>query len=173
MMTPAGAAARWYVVQTHPNAERKAVAHLERQGFAAYLPRYRKRRRHARRTEVVLAPLFPRYAFVSIDMEAQRWRSIQSTVGVSLLVCNGDAPAAVPPRVMEALYARADGEGIIEVDAGPRFARGDRIRVSGGAFSDCSGLFESMTDNERIAILLDLLGRKVRVVLDAGDVIAA
>jgi hypothetical protein len=32
--------ASWYVVQTQPNAERKALVHLERQGFATYLPRY-------------------------------------------------------------------------------------------------------------------------------------
>jgi transcriptional antiterminator RfaH len=40
--------ARWYVAQTQPNAEAKAVAHLNRQGFGTYLPRYLKRRRHAR-----------------------------------------------------------------------------------------------------------------------------
>jgi transcriptional antiterminator RfaH len=37
-------------------------------------------------------------------------------------------------------------------------------------FSACLGLFEGMTDGERIAILLDMLGRKVRVVLDADAV---
>jgi transcriptional antiterminator RfaH len=42
-------AARWYVVQTHVHAETKAVLHLDRQGYATYLPRYLKRRRHARR----------------------------------------------------------------------------------------------------------------------------
>ena len=40
---------RWYVVQTQPHAESKAMGHLIRQGFAAYLPRYLKRRRHARK----------------------------------------------------------------------------------------------------------------------------
>ena len=66
---------RWYVVQSQPNAELKAVAHLSRQGFDTYLPRYLKRRRHARRVEVVARPLFPRY-FVSIDVTVQRWRSV-------------------------------------------------------------------------------------------------
>ena len=78
---------RWYVVQSHPHAELRAVAHLQRQGFETYLPRYRKRRRHARRIETVEAPLFPRYLFVSIDLATQRWRAIHSTIGVSHLVC--------------------------------------------------------------------------------------
>jgi transcriptional antiterminator RfaH len=164
--------AHWYVVQTQPNAEHRAVVHLERQGFTTYLPRYRKRRRHARRTEIVLAPLFPRYLFVSIDMTSQRWRSIQSTLGVSRLVCNGDEPAPVPTVVLGALRQREAADGIIEVDTQPRFARGDKVRVIDGAFGDCLGFFDGMTDGERVAILLDLLGRKVRVVLNV-DVVAA
>ena len=83
---------RWFVAHTHPHAEAKATAHLNRQGFEIYFPRYLKRRRHARRIETVAAPLFPRYLFVAVDLTAQRWRSIYSTVGVTRLVCNGDDP---------------------------------------------------------------------------------
>ena len=86
---------RWYVAQTHPHAETKAAGHLMRQGFAVYLPRHLKRRRHARRVENVPAPLFPRYLFIAVDMATQRWRSIHSTIGVTRMVCNGDLPAAV------------------------------------------------------------------------------
>ena len=45
---------------------------------------------------MVASPLFPRYMFVAIDVAVQRWRSIQSTIGVARLVCNGDHPAEVP-----------------------------------------------------------------------------
>ena len=38
---------RWFVVRTHPQGEFKALGHILRQGFDAYLPRYLKRRRHA------------------------------------------------------------------------------------------------------------------------------
>jgi len=63
---------RWYVAQTQPQAEFRAVANLERQGFETYLPRYLKRRRHARRIETIKAPLFPRYVFVRVDIASQR-----------------------------------------------------------------------------------------------------
>jgi hypothetical protein len=49
---------------------------------------------------------------------------------------------------------------------------GDQIRIVDGIFDDCLGLFEDMVDHERVAILLDLLGRKARVVLH-GDAVAA
>jgi transcriptional antiterminator RfaH len=164
---------RWFVAHTHPHAESKAATHLSRQGFEIYLPRYLKRRRHARRIETVVAPLFPRYLFVAIDVNVQRWRSIYSTVGVNRLVCNGDDPTPVPEGVVEALRQREDTNGFIKLDTRPPFRAGEKIRVLDGAFLSCLGLFEGTAERERIAILLDLLGRKVRVVLDADLVAAA
>jgi len=165
--------ARWYVVQTQPNAEGKAIAHLGRQGFATYLPRYLKRRRHARRVDVVAAPLFPRYLFVEIDTARQRWRSIYSTVGVSQLVSAGDVPTPVPNSVVAMLMNREDAAGFIQLDRQPRFRSGDKIQVRDGIFSECRGLYDGMPDGDRVAVLLDLLGRKVRVLLDAEAVAAA
>lgn len=69
-------ALRWYVVQTQINAEAKAAEHLALQGFSLYLPRYLKRRSHARKVDTVARPLFPRYLFVAMDVAVQRWRSI-------------------------------------------------------------------------------------------------
>jgi transcriptional antiterminator RfaH len=166
-------ASHWYVVQTQPRAETKAAAHLARQGFDTYLPHYLKRRRHARRVETVVAPLFPRYMFVAVDMAVQRWRAIQSTVGVSHLVCHGDGPAAVSPDIIHGLMAREDERGFVRLDRRPPFAPGDKVRILEGVFSACLGLFEGVADRERVAILLDLLGRKVRVTLDADVVTAA
>ena len=41
----------WYVVHTHAKSEQVAVDNLARQGFRAYLPRYLKSRKHARRVD--------------------------------------------------------------------------------------------------------------------------
>src|SRR5947209_18714094 len=98
----------WYAVHTHVHAEAKASLHLQRQGYGVYLPRYLKRRRHARRLEVVPAPVFPRYLFAAIDVASPRWRSIQSTIGVRHLVCNGEEPASVPDKVLAELWSRHD-----------------------------------------------------------------
>lgn len=164
---------RWYVAQTRPHAEAKASLHLRRQGFAIYLPRYLKQRRHARRVEKIAAPLFPGYLFVSIDMAAQQWLSIDSTIGVARLVRDGERPAPVPQVVIDALVTREDANGFVQLDRRPRFSPGDKIRVVGGAFSDCYGLYDGMSARERVAILLDLLGRQVRVVLDPQTIEAA
>lgn len=165
--------AAWYVVQTRPNAEEQAVGHLERQGFVPFLPRYLKRRRHARKTELVARPLFPNYLFVSMDVAAQRWRAVQSTVGVSRLVCRGDMPAAVPDGVVEGLLRRRDDGGFIPLVSRPVFAAGQPVRLTEGAFASLVGLYEGMTDRDRVTVLLDLLGRKVRINADADTIEAA
>jgi len=163
----------WHVVQVHVHSEAKAQMHLARQGFATYLPRYLKRRRHARRTDTVPAPLYPSYLFVTFNPSIHRWRSIQSTVGVARLVCSGDVPAAIDHAIIDGLKSRENAQGFIQLERRPQFATGDKVRVREGVFCDCLGLFEGMGDRERVAILLELLGRKVRVVLDEEFVVAA
>jgi transcriptional antiterminator RfaH len=164
---------RWYVVETHPHAEIKAAAHLHRQGFETYLPRYKKRRSHARRVEIVAAPLFPRYLFVAVDMATQRWRAIQSTFGVARLISHGDMPAPIQDLVIDGLRRREDEAGLVRIDTRPAFLPGENIRVLDGAFEACLGLFECVADRDRVAILLEFLGRKVRIVLATASVAAA
>jgi transcriptional antiterminator RfaH len=55
----------------------------------------------------------------------------------------------------------------------PSFARGDRVAIEQGAFSGLTGLFLSMADDQRIVLLLDLLGRQVRVQLPPDAVALA
>lgn len=161
---------RWYVAHTHPRGERLALANLERQGFAAFLPEYLKRRRHARRMDWVRAPLFPRYLFVAMDIARARWRAIASTVGVSHLVCHGDRPAAVPDGVVEDIRARMDARGLVPVEPRIPFRRGDVVQVTSGALADQIGFFHCASDEERVVLLLDLLGRQVKVTLPLAAV---
>jgi transcriptional antiterminator RfaH len=161
----------WYVAQTQVRSEERARINLERQGFRTYLPRYRRERRHARRRDVVQAPLFPGYIFVRLDLESAPWRSINGTFGVSRLVCHGDLPAALPKGVVEEIAARENEDGLIVLKPRP-FRKGEALRIMSGALADCLGFFERMADHDRVILLLDLLGRKVRVQAPLEAVVA-
>jgi len=89
------------------------------------------------------------------------------------LVCNGDDPAAIASRIIGELKSRESELGFIQLDQHQKFRPGDKLRVIDGVFCDSLGLFEGMPDHQRVTILLDLLGRKVRVMLDAELVAAA
>ncbi len=155
----------WFAVYTRPRAEATALEHLQRQSYEVYLPRHLKRRRHSRRTEFVLAPLFPRYLFVAFDKLHQRWRPILSTVGVCDLVRQGERPADVPAGLIEELRA-SERQGSFDHDVEIRKIRlGDPVRVTAGPFADIMGRFYGMASEERVFVLLDFLGRSVKAQL--------
>ena len=154
---------RWYLAHTLLRAEIRALMHLRHQGFGVYLPRYMAQRCHARRRDWVEKPLFPRYLFVHLDLEQDRWRAVYSTVGVRTLLSAGERPIVVPTEVVEEIRAREDSRGFISLNSGRAFRRGDRVRVIEGPFLDAAGLFECRNDDERVIILLELLGRQVKV----------
>ena len=157
----------WYAVQTHPAAEARAVGHLGRQGFETFFPRYRKQRRHARRIDTVEAALFPGYVFVNLDLDLQRWRSVHSTLGVRRLVCSGDMPMPVPAAVMDEIRSRGDDDGLMDLGAAAGLRPGDRVEIAEGPFAERTGILEELDDQRRVILLLDLMGRPVRLTIAA------
>lgn len=162
---------QWYVAHTQPHGERRALVNLVRQGFDAYLPRFRKWRRHAGKSERVAAPLFPRYLFVAFDDATARWRAIHSTFGVQHLVCTGENPSPMPEGVVEDIRARED-DGFVSLGRLSEFQAGDRVRIAAGSLCDRIGMFEQMDEQQRVVLLLDMLGRRVRVAVPL-DIVAA
>jgi transcriptional antiterminator RfaH len=109
--TPSGSrpGPRWFVVSTYPQAERRALDHLQQQGYQAYLPLCTIRRRdRVLRTlfHPVEVPLFPSYAFVNFDPQHDPWRPIVNTLGVYALLRRPDGiPNPVARGAVEALRA--------------------------------------------------------------------
>lgn len=152
----------WFAVHTQIRAETTALENLLRQGYRVYLPRCRTWISHARRRQLALRPLFPRYLFAAVDRPAMRWRPIISTVGVSDLVRVGDRPAPVAEEIIETIRAR-EREGCFDrPQSAPGLRPGELVRVTGGAFAEMVGRLAELQDNERVIVLLDLLGRAVR-----------
>lgn len=153
----------WTVVHTHARAENLAAQHLRRQGYEVYLPRYLKRRKHARKVEMVSAAFFPRYLFVAIDEESAAWRPIRSTVGVAGLITRDERPVRVPDAVVGELRSREDAAGFVVEEPQPTFALGEKVLILDGPFADVCGLFNGLTDDRRVVLLLNLLGRNVKI----------
>ena len=166
---------RWYVVQTQSRKELLAEHHLRNQDFATFCPVRKRARRVGSRSQPVLAPFFPGYLFIELDVGRQRWRSVNGTVGVIRLVSFGTSPGALPAPLPQGLVERfrqlsaADGE----LSFDDRFAPGDRVRIMDGPFETLCGTLESAGDKERVTILLEFLSRETRVEIERGRLIAA
>lgn len=163
---------RWFVAKTRPNGEQKAQFHLQRQGFEVYLPQLLRRISHARRTTWQPRPLFPSYLFVAMSEMQQRWRAINSTIGISHLICDDRGPVAVPRGVVDELRDTEDERGLVLTGRNVPFEKGAEVQIMSGAFADYIGRFDGATNDERVVILLDFMGQQVRTKVNL-DVISA
>jgi transcriptional antiterminator RfaH len=163
---------QWYVVTSKAHEETKALFNLKRQGFNAYLPQYKKTRRHARRTDTVLAPLFPNYLFIEFDLDMDNWACINSTIGVSQILKFGGKPAPIPAGLVLELQSREDSDGMVTLSRHLNIKQGAEVLIVNGAFSQHKGIFECQDDDARIVILLTLMGRDVRVRLPSSAITA-
>lgn len=154
---------RWYAVFTKPRQEGLANEHLGRQGFSTYFPRTLIRRRRGQWSAERIEPLFPRYLFVHIDILVESTLPIRSTRGVSGLVCFGGQLLAVPDPVLEFLMRSASPETGLHKLAGPQFSSGDRIVIRDGPLAGVEGIFAAESGEDRVLILLEILGRTNRV----------
>ena len=155
--------ARWYLVHTRPNSERKAEINLKAQGMKTFLPQFEKTIRHARRLATVRRPLFARYLFVSLDIGRDRWVSINSTIGVSRLVAQEGRPTAVPLGIVETLLAHSDA-GLTRLDHS--LAQGQRVRILSGPLADFTATIMRLDARRRVDVLLEVMGSAVSVSVD-------
>jgi len=159
------AARRWYLVYTKVRQEKVAQTNLERQGYEVYLPLVRQVRRRLGRRVSVVGALFPRYLFVRLDSDTDNWAPIRSTLGVVSIVRFGQEPAHVPDRFVDYLCRREDEEGIqaVMVD---ELKPGARVRVTEGSLMGFEGIYQARTGHERVVVLLEIMGKVARTVVD-------
>ncbi len=154
-----------------PRKEGLALHCLGLAGFTTYVPQVREKRLIRGRKVATIAPLFPAYCFIWIELQ---WHAIKWAYGVSALILDGDRPARVPDRIIEELRGRERG-GIIRLPPPPKptapFVTGDRLRVRSGPLTGLDGLYAGMAPRERVFVLLRMLGGERTVELAQGDVL--
>jgi transcription elongation factor/antiterminator RfaH len=154
---------RWFLAHTLPKSEWKAELHLGAQGFRTFQPQIRKTIRHARQLKTVRAPLFPRYLFVILDLERDRWLSVRSSVGVSSLFSSRDGrPVPVPVGIVESLIERSE-DTVTRLDS--NLVQGQQVRILTGPFADFVGMLERLNEAGRVRVLLEMMGTAVPVTL--------
>jgi transcriptional antiterminator RfaH len=101
----------------------------------------------------------------------QPWRSILSTFGVAQMVMSGEFPLPVPAGVVDEIIGREDPHGYVKLP-GAHPPVGSKVRIGDGIFADRFGLLAQVKDEDRVTVLLSLLGRTVRVSIDSHSVVA-
>ena len=159
----------WYLVQLKPNGHRLAKANLERQGFKTFLPLQNVTKRSAHKFVDRNVPLFPGYMFVKLDIAQNDWRKVNSTLGVARIVSLGGTPTAVPSTIVNEFISRCDDDGILRPTLGLEV--GQDVQVLRGPFANFVAKVEEISPDQRVWILIDLLGQSSRTSV-AKDAIA-
>lgn len=151
----------WCVVYTNVNKETIAEKNLIGQNFITYMPKYKKIISHARKISTVIKPLFPRYLFVNVDLVAQRWPIINSTYGVNAIISMEGKPVIISEDIINKIKLCEKPDENINVVPYSIMTKGDEVNILEGVFSGKKGIFNGLTDDNRVKVLFNLLGKEV------------
>lgn len=156
---------RWYLIRTKSGDEEVARTHLLEQGYGSYFPQVMRRRRVRGKRVRQIDPLFPRYVFLQLLIGQQDLTAVKSTRGVLNIVRFGDEYATVPDRVVEALRDRAHPTTGMHLVAAPLVANITPVRIIDfqSPFGGLEGLFVRECGEDRVLVLLNLIGQETRV----------
>lgn len=158
----------WYLVYTKPRQEFIAQENLQRQGFMTYLPCIKRAKKRAGRRIKSIEAFFPRYLFISLNKVTDDWSLIRSTVGVANLVRFSQYPTVVPEAFISQLMMRENPDtGMHEEDSS--IPPGSKVRIKDGALSGYEGVFKASSGEERVIILLNVMGNESKVKIDVDS----
>lgn len=156
---------RWLVVRTKSRQETLALENLERQAFECYLPRLQLRKRRRNKWVDVVEPLFPGYIFVHVDPDQTSITPIRSTLGVNGIVRFGNALVPIPDDVIQYLKLNEQPDTGLHRSDKPLFEKGDGVQIVDGPFTGLQGVYQMDKGEDRVMILIEILGRQSSVAL--------
>mgnify|MGYP006411452989 FL=1 len=153
----------WYLIQTKPQQEQISAQNLSNQNYTIFYPKAIIKGK--------TVPLFPRYLFIELDDKFQNWTPILSTKGVANFVRFGLTFAKVPNKIINMIRIQQQQtiEKMINICS---HQKGDVVEIQTGAFKGQQAIFQNYNSNDRIAILLKIIGQHQEIVLNENEVLA-
>ena len=161
---------KWILVYTKAQEEQIAKRNLQNQGYEIFLPMIAFAKLNQSKS-ITLKVMFPRYLFVKINTELDKWNRIKSTRGVSHLVVFGPRLAEIPNQVIAYLQSGAGENDIFRQKISRReFQKGDKLIIEKGIFKDKEATFLAKNSKERVRILLRFVNHLITADIPASDI---
>ncbi len=154
---------KWYLIQTKPKQEAIATQNLSNQGFEVFYPKAIIKNK--------TVSLFPRYLFIELDDKNQNWAPIRSTRGVANFVRFGLKFAIVPNQIINMIKIQQQQtiEKMIDICS---HQKGDLVEIQSGVFKGQQAIFQNYNSNDRVTVLLKLIGQQHQVEFLEKEVVA-
>ena len=152
----------WYLIKTKPRQENVAIKNLENQKYSTYCPTVTINNKHI--------VLFPGYLFIYLDKKKENWSPIRSTKGVVNFVRFGLNFAQVPDTVIKFLKANQliNKEKLKNLN---KFKSGDKVQITDGIFKNCVAIFKSSKAEDRVILLMNILGQQQAITIKQESVV--
>lgn len=154
----------WYVLHTKPRKEDYVAGQLVSRDAEVFYPRLVESGPTGDGHQVRVAPMFPSYLFVKLDVD-QRGKGVRYTPGVKDFLRTDGRPEPIPGDVVAALQDRTGPSGVYRRPQ-PHLEPGSRLRIDKGPLRGMDVIFErELSGPERVAVLLAEVNLQARVVL--------
>lgn len=159
----------WYCFKALPKREHIAALSLSRElELQCFCPRIKYEKKTKRGPVHFVECLFPGYVFVNTNLQ-ETYRRILATRGIRDVVAFGDRVPRVPNSLIDTIKAQLDETDLKEIPA-PVLSPGKEVSIIEGAFKDLNAVISGQLDSrQRIAVLLNFLGREMEVTLPASS----
>ena len=152
----------WFILQFKSNSHHQATRNLTQQGFETFLPLHDTTSRKLSRFVNTSKPLFPGYMFIRFDRAESEWHKINNTYGVSRLITFNSILKSIPTSFVDSLMKRYDLSGkLLPIK---KLKKGDQVAILSGPFANFIATVEKYEEDHRIWILMDLMGRKTKII---------
>jgi len=162
--------AEWFCVRAQPKHEHIAAAHLRQlAGVTVFLPRLRFKRATVRGAVWTTEALFPGYLFARFVWQTDL-RAVQHARGVAGIVHFGERWPTIATDIITDLRATFGEEELHTVST--ELVPGDVVRVAEGSLRGLlATVAQVQSGRDRVAVLMEFLGRQTMVELSVNAVI--
>jgi len=153
----------YYLIKTKPQQEAIATQNLSNQGFDVFFPKAVIKNK--------TTPLFPGYLFIELDDKTQNWTPVRSTKGVANFVRFGLNFATVSNQIINMIKIQQQQtiEALINICS---HQKGDYLEIQTGEFKGQQAIFQNYNSNDRVTVLLKLIGQQQAITLNQREVVA-
>ena len=154
---------KWYLIKIKPRQENVAITNLENQNYHVYCP--------SAKINNKIKVLFPGYLFINLDEASENWAPIRSTKGVLNFVRFGLSYAKISNKLINFIKENEfkTTERIKNLND---FKSGDKVQITDGVFKNCVAIFKSSRSEDRVILLMNLLGQQQTINIKQKSVIA-
>jgi transcriptional antiterminator RfaH len=171
-MTQSKEKAAWFCLRSQPKHEHIAAAHVRQIAETeVFLPRVRFKRATRLGIVWVTEALFPGYLFARFEWHTSL-RQIKHASGVQDIVHFGDRWPQIPENTIHELRQAIGADELRTIPH--EFAPGDAVRIGEGPLRGLQAIVSRvMPSRERVAVLMDLLGRQTMIEIRPESMIRA